>query len=202
MQEKIFIASALLFSYFLGSLPTGYLFGKILKGIDIREHGSGNPGATNVFRVVGPLAGVLTLAIDFFKGFLPVTLARSYLSQDLVILAWIGLFAILGHIGSIFLKFRGGKGVITSTGVFLAILPGPTLIALGVFLAALLTTRYVSVGSIAGAVALCVSTWLMQDSKFLIAVVTVSTLLIIFLHRKNIQRLLHRQESKAPLWKR
>lgn len=200
MEQKIAVAIALLLSYLLGSLPTGYLFGKILKGIDIREHGSGNPGATNVFRVVGPTAGVLTLFIDFFKGFVPVSLSRFYLWQDPVILACIGTSAILGHITSIFLKFRGGKGVSTAGGVFMAILPVQTSIAIGIFLAALLTTRYVSVSSISGAIGLWFSTWLMIDSKFMMAIVSALALLIIFLHRKNIRRLIQGEESKAPLW--
>lgn len=202
MENQIFVGGAMLASYLIGSFPTGYLFGKILKGMDIREHGSGNPGATNVFRVVGPTAGVLTLLIDFAKGFVAVVLARIHLSHEPRLLALIGLCAILGHSFSLFLKFRGGKGVITSAGVFFAILPIPTAIALGIFLVALLSTRYVSVGSISGAIGLCVSAWIMLDSKFLIAVVTASSLLIIFLHRKNIQRLIHHQESRVPLWKK
>lgn len=201
MRQEIVVAVSMFFSYLLGSLPTGYLFGKFLKGVDIREHGSGNPGATNVFRVVGPTAGILTLLIDFIKGFFPVILVHHYLSQDPATLALIGLAAIFGHIWSIFLKFRGGKGVITAAGVFMAILPKPTLIAIGIFLVVLIVTRYVSVGSIFGALGLAISTYFMCDSKFVISLVTVSSLLIILLHRQNILRLMRGQENKVPLWK-
>lgn len=189
----------MLVAYLLGSIPTGYLLAKWLKGIDIREHGSGNPGATNVFRVVGKTAGILTLMIDCLKGYLPVQIVLLGHSLNLQQAALIGLSAIAGHNWTIFLRFRGGKGVATSAGVFLALLPVPSLIAIGFFLVALATTRHVSIGSMLGALSLCVSTWIFTASRFLTLLTLFCALLILFLHRENIQRLLHGQEPKLSM---
>lgn len=183
-------------AYFIGSIPTGYLMGKMLKGIDIREHGSGNPGATNVYRFVGKMAGVATLLIDGLKGYFPVYLAMQEPRFSEWQLALIGLCAIAGHNWTCFLNFRGGKGVATSAGVFLALIPLPMLVALIAFLIALLATRHVSVGSMLGAVSLCVSTWFITASKFLTGLTVFCALLILYLHRKNIHRLMHHQEPK------
>lgn len=187
-------------AYLLGSVPTGYLMGRALKGIDIREHGSGNPGATNVFRVVGRGPGVVTLLLDAFKGFLPVEAAMRVAPDSLWKIALIGLAAIAGHNWSLFLRFRGGKGVATSTGVFLALLPKPTLIAFAVFLAGFLSTGHVSLGSMAGAVSLIFSVWFFTRSPFLTALALFCALLILYLHKKNIRRLLNRQEHKITLF--
>lgn len=183
-------------AYLLGSIPTGYLLGKILKGIDIREHGSGNPGATNVFRVVGKGAGIATLIIDGFKGFLPVQIVLNLMPQNQWLALLTGLSAIVGHNWSIFLRFRGGKGVATSAGLFLALIPVPTLIAMSFFLAALLITKHVSVGSMVGVISLCVSTSILTASTLLTLFTIFCALIILFSHRKNIHRLFLGQEPK------
>ena len=191
----------MVFSYLLGSIPTGYCMAKGLKGIDIREHGSGNPGATNVFRVVGKLPGIFTLLIDGLKGFLPVWLALKYDPHNIIFASILGLSAISGHNWTIFLNFKGGKGVATSAGVFLALVPVPSLIAFGFFLIGLLASRHVSIGSMSGAVSLCISTWIFTYSKYLTFLSLFCALLIIYLHRKNINRLLHNEEPKIE-WKK
>lgn len=140
-----------LLSYLAGGIPTGYLLARKLKGIDIREHGSGNPGAANVYRVVGKGAGAMTLFVDALKGFFPVLLARHYYPEDYRIQIGCGALAIIGHVWTVFLGFRGGKGVATSAGVFVALLPKPMLGAIGVFILGVAATGHISVGSMAGA---------------------------------------------------
>lgn len=198
----VFLLLWMIFAYLLGSIPTGYLIGKFLKGIDIREYGSGNPGATNVFRVVGKTAGIMALLLDCLKGYLPVQIFVHSVSQNEWHLAFIGLAAIAGHNWSVFLNFRGGKGVATSLGVFLALLPGPTLIAIGFFLIAFLATQRVSVGSMLSAISLCMSTWILTSSRFFTSLTILCTLLIFISHRKNIWRLIHNQEPKISFGKK
>jgi glycerol-3-phosphate acyltransferase PlsY len=185
--------------FLLGSFPTGYLMGKSLKGVDIRRHGSGNPGATNVFRVVGKTAGALTLLIDALKGYLPVHIVLRMEPQNILFASLIGLAAIAGHNWSIFLSFKGGKGVATSAGVFLALSPLPTAVAAGFFLLGFLASGHVSAGSILGALALPVSAWVFTSSMFLTAFTVLCAAIVIFLHRKNISRLIRREEPKFSL---
>src|SRR3989338_2469538 len=188
------------FSYLCGAIPTAYLMGKFLKGIDIRQHGSGNPGATNVFRVVGKTAGIITLLVDGLKGFLPVALALKFFPENLAFVIGIGLAAILGHNWTIFLKFKGGKGVATSCGVFLALLPIPTLISLIFFTLGLLLTGHVSLGSMFGAFSLVMSSWILDYPKILTFFSLFCSLLIFYLHKKNIQRIIQGQEPKISIF--
>ena len=193
---------AVMGAFLLGSVPTGYLLTRALKGIDIRGHGSGNPGATNVFRVVGKGAGILTLAIDILKGWAPVFLATRLFPGDRVLASFVALAAIAGHNWTPFLMFRGGKGVATSIGAFLALVPGPAGIAIGCFAACFLITRIVSLSSLAGAAALVVSTALLTRSIFLSSLTAFCALLVFILHKKNISRLLHGEEPKLELRKK
>ncbi len=201
-------------SYLIGSLPTGYLLTKIIKGVDIRTQGSGNPGATNVFRVVGAKAGSLTLLIDFLKGTLPV-LAAMRLTQssangftlagerpDVWLPAFAGAAAVCGHNWTIFLKFQGGKGVATSAGFFIALLPLPASIALTVFTGTLLLTRTVSLGSIAGSLGLLIATAFLNSSFFLLTLTGICAFSVIILHRKNILRLWRGEEPKISFTRR
>jgi glycerol-3-phosphate acyltransferase PlsY len=191
------LAILALLSYLIGSIPTAYLMGRAVKGIDIREHGSGNPGATNVFRVVGKAAGSATLAIDALKGYLPVFLAKHYFPSSPVVAVAAGLAAIAGHNWTVFLNFKGGKGVATSAGVFLALTPVPALIALGCFLASFLISGHVSVGSLFAAASFPPTMWFTTHSVPLTAVGTFCAVLVIALHKKNIRRLLNKEEPKA-----
>jgi glycerol-3-phosphate acyltransferase PlsY len=194
----------LILSYLLGSVATAVWAGKIFHGVDVREHGSGNAGATNVIRVLGWKTGIPVLLIDVFKGWLaamlPVffNLAGHDTAQmtNLQILA--GICAVLGHIFPVFAGFRGGKGVATIFGVLLGIHPLVTVSCLGVFLLVLLLTGYVSLSSMSAGVAFPFFLFLFFDtpSMFLKIFSIIVAVALIFTHRKNISRLLKGEESK------
>jgi acyl phosphate:glycerol-3-phosphate acyltransferase len=198
MEVKLIIF--LIIAYFMGSIPTGVVIGKKFKGIDIREHGSKNTGATNAYRVLGKQYGIIVLLSDALKGYLPVFLANlAGISGWQLIL--IGLVTIVGHTLSIFLKFKGGKGVATSLGVFLYLVPNIVLILLVVFILIAFSTKYVSLASVSAAglfpilvlfmpVKAELGKWNMFGFALIIA------LFVIFKHRSNIQRLLHGNENK------
>jgi len=182
------------FAYLLGGIPTGYLVAKRVKGIDIRQFGSGNPGAANVYRVVGRGAGWVTLTVDALKGFLPVILARQFYPTEYASLIGVGALAIFGHIWTIYLRFSGGKGVATSCGVFAALLPVPTLACFGVFVVAVALSGHISVGSMIGSAALPVFAWLRGEPTELVVMAAVVAALILVKHVPNIRRLLGRRE--------
>src|SRR5207247_373642 len=154
-----FIGSAIV-SYFFGSIPTGFLWGKA-RGIDIRTVGSGNIGATNVMRALGKGPGIVVLLLDVAKGFVPVLLAqRLFPEADRARLQIVGCVAVIaGHNWTCWLRFKGGKGIATSAGALLAFLPGPLLVALGVWLIVFVPWRYVSLASVIAAATLPVATW-------------------------------------------
>ncbi len=186
-----------LFSFLIGSLPTGYLVGKAY-GLDIRLHGSGNTGATNALRTLGKKAGVITLIGDIAKGIAAVHLSLT--SEDLISLgALFGFAAILGHCYSPFLKFNGGKGVATSLGVFLATVPIGTIFSTIVFIIVVKITKYVSLGSILAAATLASYALMTENITFsnikLVALLAAS-FLIIYRHKANISRLLSGNELK------
>jgi len=184
-------------AYLVGSIPSSYLIVKLLKGIDIREHGSGNPGATNVFRVAGAIPGIITFVMDLVKGLLPVLVANGHFGEDRLLLAIAtGLCAMSGHMWTIFLGFKGGKGVATGTGVFAALLPVPTVCAFAVFSLVLLFTRYVSLGSISAALSLPLFSYFRGEQKILTFSAVLVAVLIIYKHRSNIMNLLAGKENK------
>ena len=199
------IVLVLLTSYFAGSFPTSYLLGRLLKGIDIRDFGSGNVGATNTFRVLGPGPGVLVFLIDMAKGAVPVCLITPYIADCMGGLppAWLKIFsgicAIAGHNWSIFLKFRGGKGVATSVGVLLGISAKSLGLSAGVWVLVTGFFRYVSLGSIAAAVSLPVFMWLGGEDKATLFFGIAVALLIVVKHRSNITRLVNHTEKKIGL---
>lgn len=187
----------ILFSYLLGSVPTGYLVAKRVMGIDIREHGSGNPGAANVYRIVGKWAGVTTFIIDGFKGFIPVCLALHFCPQDYWVAIVCGVIAILGHMWTIYLKFRGGKGVATSAGVFAALLPIPTALAFTAFVLCVWKWGRISIGSICACVVLPIASFFIGSHPMSVNImVTAIGLLVIYKHIPNIKRLLAQKELK------
>lgn len=208
MSPGLIAIAAILLSYTLGSIPTGLWLGLWLRKIDIREHGSKNIGATNTMRVLGKGLGATALAGDALKGLIPV-LVFSRMSDWPYAPLTCGIAAILGHLASLFLKFKGGKGVATSLGVFLALCPVPTLIAAVTFAALVILTRMVSAGSIGGAVAMTASvfvipfalattpTHLLPNAWALRIVVTVVAMLVIVKHRANIGRMMRGEESKV-----
>ncbi len=191
----IWTALALLISYVLGSIPTGLWLGLRLRKIDIREHGSKNIGATNTMRTLGKGLGVIALAGDMAKGYVSVVAIASLSEWDYAPIVC-GLAAIAGHTWSLFLKFRGGKGVATSAGVFFGLAPIPMGIALVVFLMVIGVTRMVSAGSILAAVALAVSVFLFSDDLVLRIIATCVALLVIVRHRDNIRRILKGTENR------
>lgn len=207
MMDWFSFVIALVIAYFLGSLPFSYIFGK-LKGIDLRKHGSGNVGATNALRVLGVKTGIITLILDMGKGILAVEIGRMLLpgvNDGYYIL--IAVMAILGHIFTIFLGFKGGKGVATSGGVFLDLLPIPCLLTLLLFVIVVAISRYVSLGSILAALFLFL--YVLIDNiqcgfanwQYL-AVVSLVAGFIIVRHRANIHRLLQGKENKISFNKK
>ena len=195
-----------LLAYLLGSIPFGYLIVRVRGGGDVREGGSGGTGATNVTRRAGRAAGALTLLLDASKGALAVVIARWLVGNEagvnwLVLLA--ALAAVVGHIFPVWLGFKGGKGVATGLGVFLALAPLAVLCALPVFVVVVWATRYVSLGSMTAAAILPLCVWLLSarggasaNTAPLMTATLVGAALIIFKHRANIGRLLRGEESK------
>lgn len=184
-------------SYLVGSLPFGVLIAKGVYGIDIREHGSRNTGATNVWRVIGPKPGAATLALDALKGAAGVIAARLVYPDALGLHVAAGVAAIVGHNWSVFLRGKGGKGVATSAGVFLALMPFHAVIAIVAFLAFFLSTRHVSVGSMAAAVALLISTFAVPTPWALRFLVTLAAIMVLAKHVPNMRRLARGEEPKV-----
>lgn len=182
-------------AYLLGSVPSGVWLGKLIYNKDIREYGSGNTGATNTFRILGPKAGTLALIGDVLKGSI-ATLIPIYFGTD-VHPIFIGVFAILGHIYPLYIQFKGGKAAATSAGVVLAIYPVFLLIFVGVFLVILLTTSTVSIASMLAVILAAVGSLFLNDPIFSV-VVWLIVLMIVYLHRENIQRLRKGTESRVP----
>jgi len=187
------------FSYLLGSIPFGYLLVHIFMGTDVRASGSGNIGATNVARK-SPMLGLATLILDAAKGLAAVLLARTlYGGPDRhLLMAVAALFAVIGHLFPVWLKFRGGKGVATSLGAFMLLTPKSIACMLLLFLVLALAFRYVSLGSVAAAAAFPFLAWATTEYQTpgeLVIIATVS-LLIIWKHRRNISRLITGTESK------
>jgi glycerol-3-phosphate acyltransferase PlsY len=188
--QFIVIAAA----YLIGSIPTGLLLGKAY-GIDVRKEGSGNIGATNLYRTIGRKVGIITLIGDCLKGLLPVLVVKAS-SFPLELAAWVGLAAFCGHVFSLFLKFKGGKGVATALGVFLALAPVAVTIAIGLFAVLMFVWRYVSLGSIAAAAAMPLAVCLLGGSRTITIVTFVIALIVIVRHHENIGRLLSGTENR------
>lgn len=196
----------LILAFLLGGIPFGYLAGKLLKGIDIREHGSRNVGATNVFRVVGKGPGIAVYVLDALKGLLPVLIAKSLWPGTVVGDQWfhiaVALAAILGHIFTPYLKFKGGKGVATASGAMLALAPLPLLIALLVFVFVFVLTRFVSLGSLTAALVFPIAVAvekIVAGRDPLVPMLALGWLLLILVvvtHRANIVRLLQGKEPR------
>jgi glycerol-3-phosphate acyltransferase PlsY len=198
------VAIVMVSSYLIGAIPASFIMGKLVRGIDLREHGSGNLGAANTFRVLGPGAAIPVLLFDIGKGFVAVW----YLSKlgEGNVWIWIAMLAavmvVIGHNYSIFLRFSGGKGVGTTAGAFLALAPQALAICIGIWIVVLLTTRIVSLASMIAAVLLPISILLSDElfgSTTHALVLTLSILvaiLVIYKHRPNIQRLREGKEKK------
>ncbi|MCD6232057.1 glycerol-3-phosphate 1-O-acyltransferase PlsY [Candidatus Aerophobetes bacterium] len=192
----------LFISYLLGSISWGYLMGKFTKKIDLRNFGSGNTGFANALRVLGVFPGIIVLAGDIGKGILAVeagNLVAPYTGiNPQVVKGMAGLFSIIGHNWSVFLKFRGGKGVATSAGVFMILTPFPFLFSLLIMGGVLFFTRYFSLGSMLSSLTLPLFIWLWQGNgeEFYLVLSGVVAGLILFRHQSNIKRLLRGKERK------
>lgn len=180
-------------AYLIGSIPTGLILGKMY-GIDVRTAGSGNIGATNVYRTVGKKIGILTLLADCLKGLLPVLVARRLALPEIMI-AGVGLAAFLGHVFPFYLRFKGGKGVATALGVFLGAAPAAVGGAVVVFAAVVAKSRYVSLGSIVAAAVVPVLVFLYHGTTPTAGMAVVIAIIVIWRHRENIQRLLQGTEN-------
>ncbi len=196
-------------AYLLGSIPSAYLAGRLLKNIDIRQHGSGNVGASNVFRVVGKKWGILVLIADALKGFLALVLIARWgyqhhplFSKPLYFLLT-GMAAVAGHNWTVFLNFHGGKGVATSLGVGLGLFPKAALLALSVWIALLIPFGYIAVSSMAAALSFPLWIFLLyrhiEGFMLILGITIVLAVLLIYMHSSNIQRLLRGTENRV--WK-
>jgi glycerol-3-phosphate acyltransferase PlsY len=205
MQELLLICLA----YILGSIPTALIVSRTFFGIDIRDYGSGNMGATNTFRVLGQRYGTLVMVVDILKGmaatglynFLPYYLTNEWDRTNFMI--GLGLASVLGHVFPIFAQFRGGKGVATLFGMILTVQPVIALSCVGVFLIVLFLTRYVSLSSILAGLALpsCVL-WIWNEDEIIYRIFAVLVaVLIILTHQKNIVKLIHGNENRVPILK-
>lgn len=208
----LYVVLMIVLSYVMGSIPTSIIAAKLLKGIDIREHGSGNAGATNAFRVLGWKTGLVVLLIDMLKGWIPTVwfaqlgadgMGWEYTTSQMVA----GISAVFGHIWTLFAGFKGGKGVGTGAGVLIGLAPVAVLICIVVFVITVAGTRYVSLGSILASLTLplvlfarhlsggeMVAVQLLVFSVFI-------PVLILFTHRANIGRLLRGEENKIEFQK-
>lgn len=191
LQELLLILCA----YLLGSVPTGLLLARVFGGVDIRTKGSGNIGATNVYRTLGRKIGILTLVGDCLKGMIPVLAAKALEFPDIWIAA-VGVAAFLGHIFPVFLGFKGGKGVATALGVFLAASPLAVLAALGVFIIVLVVWRFVSLASITAAAFMPALSALIDGKPMIVAMSLCIAAIVIFKHKDNIKRLRNGTENK------
>jgi glycerol-3-phosphate acyltransferase PlsY len=184
-------------AYLLGAIPFGLIIASRFAGVDVRAKGSGNIGATNVARTAGKKLGIFTLFLDGLKGAAPVLLAEHVFHQPLLIVALSGLAAVLGHVFPIYLKLKGGKGVATGAGAFLALAPIPTLIAAAVFLAVYAVAKVVSLGSLLASIVLVGAIVYLDGRREVVWVASAIVLLILVRHRGNIERIIKRTENKV-----
>ncbi len=182
-------------AYLFGALPFG-LFVARMHGIDIRHHGSGNIGATNVFRVVGKGWGIFTFVLDALKGFIPAFLFPKLAGVEAEWGVLFGAAAILGHSFPVYLRFKGGKGVATSAGMLLGVAPLAVGIGFLCWVVCMVVSRYVSLSSIMAALAVGASIWFMDKPPVVRVVLTALAVLVVWLHRANIKRLLNGTESR------
>lgn len=195
MTTPLFLA-VLLLIYLVAAIPTGVVLTRLLGHDDVRTRGSGNIGATNVYRVAGKLPGILTLVGDLLKGFLPLLAVKLWLAPDPLQLGLAGVVAIVGHCFPVYLGFKGGKGVATALGIFLVLDPPALLGGALLFLAVVALTRYISLGSILAALAVPLLTVILGRPPALVACSAAIGLLIIWRHRENLRRLLAGTENR------
>ncbi len=204
--ENIFL---LILAYLIGSIPFSIIAGKLIKGIDVREYGSGNAGATNTFRVLGKKAGIPVLLLDVLKGYLTVNLVwyTSYIPSSEIYInlqLTFGIAAVLGHVFPIYASFRGGKGVATLLGFMLAVFPEAALISLVVFILTLVFSKYVSLSSIFAGLFFPFGVFYLSQALFptMMIFAIFVPILLISTHQRNIERLVRGDENKVSLKKK
>ena len=199
------VLAGIIISYLLGSIPTAYILGRLRKGIDIRRFGSGNVGATNVFRVLGPAWGVVVLILDILKGVIAVTILANYFlnywdNSAIVLRMLFGIACICGHNWTLFLRFRGGKGVATTLGVLAGLgvavieMRLVLLLVILVWLIVFLIFRIVSLASVLSALSLPIFIYILHQTKELLILSVILSLFIIIRHKKNLLALIQRRE--------
>ena len=216
------LATIIILSYLVGSIPTSIIISKLTRGIDIREHGSGNAGGTNVMRVLGWKKGLLVIILDALKGaFAVVVIARLHYGglpfqnvspfDDFTLVQIIaGIAAVIGHIWTVFAGFRGGKGIATALGMLIMIITVDMLVAVGIFIIVVTVSRYVSLGSILAALSIPLTLIFrenilhdhIQSYGTILPFVVAVSLLVVFTHRKNVMRLVNGTESKISFKKK
>ena len=201
----VYIIISLIAAYLLGSMPTAYIFAKVLSGVDIRAHGSGNVGATNVARTIGKVPGIIVLVIDILKGFaavaiLPLIIKKIFPdtgdSFNETVLVLLGMAVIFGHIWTVFLKFKGGKGVATTAGAMIALSPVIFGIAIVVWIIVFSIWKYVSLASIVAAITLPIASVITGKSFMFVVFSAVVCMIGIYTHRTNIKRLIQGSENR------
>ncbi len=195
MNTLLFIF-ILIVIYLIAAIPTGIVLAKVMGYEDVRDKGSGNIGATNVYRVAGKLAGVLTLCGDILKGFLPLLACKTWLAPTPTQLGIACVMAIVGHCYPVYLKFRGGKGIATALGIFLVISPAAVLGAAIIFGLTVATTRFVSLASVMAAMSAPLLILMSNEPQPIFLASLVIAILIIWRHRSNIKRLLDGSEDR------
>jgi len=207
-MNLLYLVINTLLAYLIGSIPTAYIFGRVLKNLDIREHGSGNMGATNAFRVLGRGPGLAVLILDVIKGIIPVTfLANAFGLGDALSLVIIAVATVAGHNWTVFLGFKGGKGMATTLGVLIGlaiqfqVLRIILLLVTMTWLALFLLLGFVSIASIVAAVAFPVLMVVYLEPFPLVIMSIILCVFIVFRHRSNIKRLIKGQENRVQLFK-
>lgn len=204
MLTQLNILLSIAAAYLVGSIPTAYIFGKVLKGIDIRQQGSGNVGATNAFRVLGKGPGTLVLVLDILKGAVATTVVGDLFQWDTVLARVIlGVVVVAGHNWTVFLNFKGGKGIATSLGVLvgltikIAVIRPVLIITFLSWLIVFLVSRYVSLASVVAGIILPISMLLTHQPPEITALGIIFSLWIVLRHRPNIKRLLSGTENRV-----
>ncbi|HEX6091372.1 MAG TPA: glycerol-3-phosphate 1-O-acyltransferase PlsY [Gemmatimonadales bacterium] len=191
------LAPWLILSYLVGAIPTSYLAGRMFRGIDLRKHGSGNLGATNLYRTLGWKYAIPVGLFDIAKGAVPVVLFAPQVSASERVAVACGIAAVLGHVYSVFVRFRGGKGVATAAGVMLGLAPYAVLALVVLWALIVFGTGYVSLGSIVAAALLPLAVWVLHPgARGLLPVIGLVAAGIVWLHRANIRRLLAGTENR------
>jgi glycerol-3-phosphate acyltransferase PlsY len=195
-MDKLLFFFVLIAIYLIAAIPTGVILSRLMGGEDVREKGSGNIGATNVYRVAGKLAGILTLIGDTMKGFLPLLAYKSWLSPTPAQLGIASVVAIIAHCYPVYLKFEGGKGIATALGIFLVLSPPVVLGAAVVFALAVGITRLVSLGSVLAIMSAPLLILLLDQPQAIFLTTLFITTLVVWRHRSNIRRILDGTENR------